>query len=179
MGSYSFWFYGKDDKGRPLDANILKAAEQIAPTLARYREHEVGCDSTINTLLQSAIEAASRAKRTKPIDNPIGYLTFSYKRIVDRFLHRGQKIVSVDDTRLGDLSDAQGNTSFEDEIHLRLFLEKVIESMDSDTRQIFDWRFRGYSMKKIAKELCITPNTLSARYMRGVKRAIKQVSKDG
>ena len=178
MGAYRFWFYGKDDKGRPLDANILRAAEEIAPTLARYREHEIGCDSTINTLLQSAIEAASRAKRMKPIGNPIGYLTFAYKRIVDRFLHRGQKIVSVDDKRLGELSDAQGNTSFENQIHLRLFLEKVIDSMDSDTRQIFDWRLRGYSMKKIAKELRITPNTLSARYMRGVKRAMKQVAEE-
>ena len=176
MSRYRFWIHKKDDKGRPLDEKIVKAAEEVAPTLARYRQHEIRCESTTNAMLQAAVEAASRAKRTKPIDNPIGYLTFAYKRIVDRFLNREKKLVPVDDTFLEDLSNSRGNTSFEEVLHNRLLLEKLLNSMDTETRQVFDWRLRGFSMNEIAKELRITPNSLSARYTRGLKKAMNKLS---
>ena len=176
MSRYRFWIHKKDDKGRPLDEKIVKAAEEVAPTLARYRQHEIRCESTTNAMLQSAVEAASRAKRTKPIDNPIGYLTFAYKRIVDRFLNREKKLVPVDDTFLEDLSNSRDNTSFEEVLHNRLLLEKLLNSMDTETRQVFDWRLRGFSMNEIAKELRITPNSLSARYTRGLKKAMNKLS---
>jgi len=176
MARYWFWIHKKDGKGRPLDESVVKAAEQLAPTLARYRQHEIRCESTTNTMLQSAVEAASRAKRTRPIENPIGYLTFAYKRIVDRFLNRQRKVVAVDNTFLEDLLNARDSVSFEDLIHDRLFLEKLIDSMDTETRQICEQRMRGYSMNEIAKELGITPNSLSARYNRGVKKAMQKVS---
>lgn len=176
MSRYRFWIHKRDDKGRPLDEKIVQAAEEIAPTLARYRQHEIRCESTTNEMLQSAVEAASKAKRMKPIDNPIGYLTLAYKRIVDRFLNRQRKLVSVDDTFLEDLSNARDNASSEELIHTRLFLEKLIDSMDTETREICERRMRGYSMSEIAKELRITPNCLSARYTRGVKKAMQKVS---
>ena len=33
MARYRFWIHDKDRKGQPLDENILKTAEEIAPTL--------------------------------------------------------------------------------------------------------------------------------------------------
>jgi O-6-methylguanine DNA methyltransferase len=57
--------------------------------------------ATANRLLQSAVEAASKAKRTRPIENPTGYVTFAYRRLVDKFLRRQSRIVPVDDAFLG------------------------------------------------------------------------------
>src|SRR5215510_8141613 len=88
MARYRFWIHDKDRKGRPLDEDILKTAEGLAPTLTRYREQEIDCESTSNEMLQSAVEAASMARRRNHIENPPGYLTQIYKRIVDRFLDR-------------------------------------------------------------------------------------------
>lgn len=168
MFGYRFWIHKKDDNGRPLDENIVKAAEEAATTLARYRQHEIRCESTINAMLQSAVEAASKAKRKKAIDNPIGYLTLAYKRIVDRFLKRRRKLVTVDDTFLEDLVNASGIISFEEWIHNRLLLEKLINSMDTETRRICNLMSQGYSMNEIAKQLHISANCLSKRHGRGV-----------
>ena len=98
MGRYRFWVHDKDKKGQPLDEKILKAADEIGPDLARYSQQEVDCESTSNGMLQSAVEAASKATQGTQIENPPGYLTSVYKHIVDRFLARKKKLVPVDDS---------------------------------------------------------------------------------
>ena len=61
MARYRFWFHDRDKDGKPINPDILEAAEEIAPTLARYREEEIDCESTSNDILQAAVEAASNA----------------------------------------------------------------------------------------------------------------------
>ena len=173
MARYRFWIHDKDRKGQPLDENILKTAEEIAPTLTRYRRHEIDCESTSNDILQSAVEAASKAKRRNQVDNPPGYLTSIYKRIVDKFLDREQKLVPVDDAFLEDLANVGQARSFEDVIHNRLLMQRLIDEMDPETRQICGWRLEGYSEAEIAKLLNTTPNAVSVRYTRGFKKAAK------
>jgi RNA polymerase sigma factor (sigma-70 family) len=173
MARYRFWIHDKDRKGQPLDENILKTAEEIAPTLTRYRRQEIDCESTSNDILQSAVEAASKAKRRNHVDNPPGYLTSIYKRIVDKFLDRQQKLVPVDDAFLEDLANVGQVRSLEDVIHNRLLMERLIDAMDAETRQICTWRLEGYSEAEIAKLLNTTPNAISVRYTRGFKKAAK------
>jgi RNA polymerase sigma factor (sigma-70 family) len=173
MARYRFWIHDKDRKGQPLDENILKTAEDIAPTLTRYRRQEIDCESTSNDILQSAVEAASKAKRRNHVDNPPGYLTSIYKRIVDKFLDRQQKLVPVDDAFLEDLANVGQVRSLEDVIHNRLLMERLIDAMDAETRQICTWRLEGYSEAEIAKLLNTTPNAISVRYTRGFKKAAK------
>ena len=175
MGRYRFWVHDKDKTGQPLDDKFLKAADEIGTDLARYRHQEIDCESTSNAMLQSAVEAASKATRGTPIENPPGYLTSVYKHIVDRFLARKKKLVAVDDSFLEDLANSEFAASFEDTIHSRLLVEKLLNAMDPDTRQICQWRLQGYSMHEIAKELHITPNCLSVRYTRGLKKAGKDI----
>src|SRR6185295_3713055 len=115
------------------------------------------------------------ATRVSQIENPIGYLTSVYKHLVDRFLARKKKLVPVEDSFLEDLANSEFSASFEDAIHSRLLLEKLLNAMDPDTRQICQWRLEGYSMHEIAKELQVTPNCLSVRYTRGLKKAAKEV----
>jgi RNA polymerase sigma factor (sigma-70 family) len=175
MGRYCFWIYNKDDKGRPLDENIVKAAEEVTPTLTRYRYKEIGCESMINSMLQSAVEAASKAVHKNPIMNPAGYVVSVYERIVDRWVEREKRVVCVDDAFLEHLANGTNTVSFEELIHDQLVLRKLIDNMDPDTRQIFIWRMQGYSVNEIAKELSVTPNCVSVRHTRGVKKAIKKV----
>jgi RNA polymerase sigma factor (sigma-70 family) len=176
MAPYRFWINDKDTKGQPLDEGLLKTAKEIAPTLTRYRQQEIDCESTSNEMLQSA-EAASKATRRNHIDNPPGYLTSIYKRIVDKFLDRKQKLVPVDDEFLEDLANAGHASSFEEMIHDRLLLEQLINSMDPETRQICSWRLEGYSEAEIAKLLNTTPNAISVRYTRGFKKAARHALK--
>jgi RNA polymerase sigma factor (sigma-70 family) len=177
MARYRFWIHDKDRKGRPLDESILKTAESIAPTLTRYRQQEIDCESTSNDMLQTAVEAASMAGRKNHIENPPGYLTQIYKRIVDRFLDREQKLVPVDDEYLEDLANAGHASSVEDVIHNRLLMQRLISAMDEETRQICNWRLEGYSEAEIARLLNTSPNAVSVRYTRGFKKAIKQALK--
>jgi hypothetical protein len=100
MARYLFWLHDKDRKGVPIDKTILKMADEISRDLARYRQEEVDCESTSNAMLQSAVEAASQATQNSRIENPPGYLTSVYKRIVDKFLLRKQRLVLVDDSFL-------------------------------------------------------------------------------
>ena len=173
MARYSFWIHDRDGKGQPLDKNIIRAAQEIAPALTRYRQQEIDCESTSNDMLQSAVEAASKATRRNHIENPPGYLTSIYKRIVDKFLDRERKLVAVDEEFLEDLANAGQSSSFEDVIHNRLLLERLIDAMDPETRQICSWRLEGYSEAEIAKLLNTTPNAVSVRYTRGFKKAAK------
>src|SRR5438093_2256662 len=149
MARYRFWFHDRDKKGQPLNADVLKAAEEIAPTLARYRQNEIDCESTSNDILQDAVEATSKATRKNHIANPAGYLASVYKRFVDKSLEHKKKLISVDDVFLEDLANSEHAPSFEEWMHNRLILEQVLDLMDPDTRRICRWRLAGYSELQI------------------------------
>jgi RNA polymerase sigma factor (sigma-70 family) len=175
MARYRLWLFEKDRKGRPIDKAILKIAEEIGPDLAPSGQKKVDCESTSNGMLQSALEGVSQATQNTTIENPPGYLTSVCKRIVDKFLARKKRLVLADDSFLEVLANTEGAGSFEDAMHDRLFVEKILKAMDPDTRRICHWRLQGYSMREIAKELKITPDCLSVRYTRGLKKAASDV----
>ena len=172
---YRFWFHNKDDKGRPLDERLLKAAEEIAPAVTRYRQEELDCESTANELLQEAIEAGSKAKRAKPIENPRAYITSVYHRFVDNRLNRLNKVVLVDDEILEDLVNTGRVESFERLVHNHLLLEKLMDLMDPRTRQICDLILQGYTQKEIAKDLGMSPNSLTVEFNRGLSKTAKRI----
>lgn len=175
MARYRFWFNDKDSNGQPLDKNVLETAEKIAPVLTRYRHQEIDCESTCNDMLQEAVEAASRATQRNPVTNLAGYLARIYKHIVDNFLERKNKLIPVDDDFLETLANAQHAPSFEEWMHNRLVLEKLMKSVDRETRLIWGWRIAGYSESEIAKRLGTTANTVSMRVTRGIREAAKNL----
>jgi len=170
MARYQFWIHDKDRHGQPLDEKILKAAEDIGPSLTRYRHEEIRCEATANEILQAAVEAASKATRNTLIENPRGYITSVYKRFVDKFISHHERLVPVDSEFLEDLANTQPVNSFEEFILNRLLMEKIIKTMDPETRQIFNWKSVGYSVTEIAKELRVRPNLVSLRFTRGMQK---------
>ena len=175
MAHYRFWFHDKDRHGQPLDQNVLKTAEEIAPVLTNYRYEEIDSKSTCNEMLQEAVEAASRATRRHFIANLAGYIARIYKRIVDQFLDHKNKVVPVDDEFLEILANAQYALSFEEWMHNRLDLEKLEESIDPETRRIWDWRKEGYTQAEIARQLGMTENAISMRLIRAFREAAKDL----
>jgi RNA polymerase sigma factor (sigma-70 family) len=171
MARYRFWFHDRDKNGQPLDAKILKVAQEIPPKLCRYRQSEIDSDATANDLLQSAIEAASDAIRRRAIENPAQYLASTYKDLVDRFLGRSKELIAVDDDFLETLLDSDRAPSFEEWMNNRLTLEKLLKLMNADARQICCWRLEGYSEAEIATNLGMTPNAVSVRLTRGLREA--------
>jgi len=175
MARYRFWFHDKDRNGKPLDERILKAAEELAPSLTRYRHDEIESQSTANDILQDAVEAASKVTLTKGITNPEGYLTSIYKRLVDKALERNKKLIAVGYEFLDRLANTEYRTSFEDWMHNRIVLEQLMKLMDPDTRRICLWRCYGFSEREIAKKLQTTPNAVSVRFTRGYKEALQKL----
>jgi RNA polymerase sigma factor (sigma-70 family) len=175
MARYRFWFHNKDRNGKPLDERILKAAEELAPSLTRYRHEEIESKSTANDILQDAVEAASKVTLSKRITNPEGYLTSIYKRFVDKFLERNKRVIAVGDGFLERLANTEYTTSFEDWMHNRIVLEQLMKLMDPDTRRICLWRCHGFSEREIAKKLRTTPNAVSVRFTRGYKEALEKL----
>src|SRR5581483_4060991 len=146
MGRYELWIYDKDEEGRPLDRPVLKAAEEIGSTLVQYRQNEIDCDSTANAILQSAVEAASKASRKHKIRNPRAYLVSVYRHLVDNFLDQQRQWLPSGDAVLENLANKTQQVSWEDAVIDRLSLRKVMDAMDAETRQICHWRLQGYSI---------------------------------
>ena len=178
MGRYRFWIYDKDDKGKPLDENIVKAAEELTPVLSRYRSKEIGCESVINTLLQRAVEAASKAIHKTPIRNYAGYLVAIYRRVADKHIDRESRVICVEDGFLEHLANAANTVSLEEMIHNRLLVRTVMDKMDPQSRLIFIWKLEGYSVSEIAKELSVTPNCVSVRYGRAKAKVTNSILGD-
>ena len=180
MDRYRFWIHDKDENGLPLDPQIMRAAEEILDALAKYREEEIQDESAINTMLQSAVEAASKANRNNRIRNPAGYIVKVYHRIVDHFLDEERRCISVDDVVLEKLANAAlAPKDSERAIHNQLILRKLMDAMDEETRKVCDWRLQGVSMNKIAKHLGVPRPLLSKRYGRGVKKAEAKILGQG
>jgi hypothetical protein len=174
MPRYRFWIYPKDADGRPLEDVILKAAEENITILTRYREKEIGCESMINTLLQSVVEAASKAHRRRAIQNPIAYLRSAYQHRADKLLDRQKRIVGIDSAWL-ELPRMVWSVSLEEDIHRRLVLEKILRVMDRDMCQVARLLLAGYSVNEIGRTLSKDPRRLYFRYRRELQKALKKI----
>jgi len=170
MSLYELWLNEIDEKGNPLDTEILKAARELSPAFLRYRQREIGCESLTNTIAQAAVEAASKAAHCQPIENPRAYLFSVFTRKMNRVLDRQARNVALDDLPDDNFSKIM-KTPNEKPIERHLSLLELLDCMDVETRRISNLRFQGYSMKEIAQRLSITRNCLSVRYRRGLVQA--------
>ena len=176
MSPYQLWLSETDKDGKPLDPQILKAAQELGATFFGYRQREIGCESLTNTIAQAAVEAASKATHGRPVENPRAYLLSVFTRKMNRFLERQARHIALDDLSNENFNKTM-KTPNDKPVEHQLSLLELMDCMDEETRRISNLRFQGYSMTEIAQQLSISSNTLSARYRRGIARATANLRK--
>jgi RNA polymerase sigma factor (sigma-70 family) len=166
------WVSPIDDHHTPVDPDFLQAAGHIGLDFFLYRARELNDDSRAMELVESAVHRASRARKSRPVENPVAYLFRTFTHLVDKELERARRFQSLTDGLLNTVGERESEKPEIDLDRLILWRE-VLESVDETTRWVL-WRLRnGFSINEIADALGIPPNTLSKRLSR-VRRDLKK-----
>lgn len=173
---YALWISDKDENGVPIDPQFIEAAYALEHSFFSYRQRELGCESVTATLIQSAVNAASRAAHSKPVDNPTAYLMTVFTRKVDRYLAHSGVEVAVEDEFIEDLSArTRDYNAWTKRLENHILLGEVKSYMDAWTRSVCNMRAAGYSFEEVARDLREPTNRVMVRYWRGLKRAADSV----
>jgi hypothetical protein len=170
MSQYELWLVPTDEKQNPLDPEILRAALEAGSIFFLYTGSSL-CESGTDTIAQPAVEAVLEAAQSPPVGNNREYLLSTFARKVNGFLDQQPKNVPLDPSSPGSLMQTI-NSASDRSIERHLSILEIIVCMDDETRRVANLRFRGHSMTEIAGRLHVTPKCLSARYARGIGRAI-------
>lgn len=175
---YTLWVCDRDESGEPVDPQFIEAAYALESSLFSYRRREIGCESVTADLIQSSVNAASRAAHSKPVENPPAYLYSVFTRKVDKYLASRGFEISVGDDFIEDLGvkDADRPPTAE-ELDERILMREVKAQMDDWTRQVCNMRINGYSIEEIARGLGEPTNRVAVRYSRGISKAANRVIK--
>jgi DNA-directed RNA polymerase specialized sigma24 family protein len=175
---YTLWISDREKNGAPVDPMFIDAAYRLAPQLFTYRQEEIGCESVTATLIQSSVNAASRAAADGVVGNPLGYLLTVFMRKVDRFLSRSQMEVTVADDFLEDAANREEReTGVETILNNRILVERALNMMSPDVQELCDLHIiHGVPMAEIARMKGEPMNRLAVRLSRGLKRVAKALS---
>jgi len=140
--------------------------------LARYRASEITDEAEIESLIEEAAYRASRAAHEKTLDNPASYLFKIYTHLVDRKLRRTVKHFGMEAQVLSQIAHS-GNP----EITLvnSLTREKVFNSMDEKSRDLWERRLVGYGLDELAAEEGQSVDYLGKRLRRATERAMRRL----
>ncbi|MCE5306098.1 MAG: hypothetical protein LLG20_00495 [Acidobacteriales bacterium] len=166
------WVSPVDDQATPVDPAFLQAAERIGGDFFLYRARELNDGSRALELAEKAVHKASRARKSRPVEDPVAYLFRTFTNMVDAELERSRRFRSLSD----DVMRAVGRrdrTGSQREVDRSLEWQEVLDSVD-ETMQFVLWQlYWGFSIKEIADEIGVTPNTLSQRLSRMRKQLKK------
>jgi DNA-directed RNA polymerase specialized sigma24 family protein len=178
LSRYTLWIADKDESGASVDPKFVSAAYDLAPRLFSYRQEEIGCESVTATLIQSSVNAASRAAHLVAIENPFGYLLTAFTRKVDRFLSRSQAEVPVEDEFLEDAASRQERAdAVITLLHNRILAERALSMMSPSVQELCNLHIiHGLPMDAIAEMKGEPRNRLAVRLSRGLKRVAKALS---
>jgi hypothetical protein len=167
---YELWLVETDEEQNPLDPEILRAAREAGSIFFLYTESAL-CESGTDTIGQPAVEAALEAGQSRAVDDKREYLLSTLARKINGFFDQQPKNVSLDASSPSSLIEVT-NSASDPSIECHPSILELIVCMDNETRHVANLRFRGHSMTEIARRLRVTPKCLSARYVRGISRAI-------
>lgn len=177
---YALWISDSDKSGAPVNQIFIDAAYELAPRLFTYRQEEIGCESVTATLIQSSVNAASRAAARGVVDNPLGYLLTVFVRKVDQFLSRSQMEVTVADDFLEDAANREEpENAVETILNNRILVEQALKMMPPNVQELCDLHIiHGLPMEEIARMKGEPRDRLAVRLSRGLKRIAKAMSVD-
>lgn len=172
------WVSPVDDQAAPVDSVFLEAAEKIGGDFFLYRARELNDGSRALELAERAVHKASRARKARPVEDHVAYLFRTFTNMVDEELERSRRFVSLSDDIMLAVArrDRRGPQR---EIDRSLEWREVLDSVDADMQFVL-WRlYWGFSIKEIAKELGVLPNTLAQRLSRMRRQLKKPLDRDG
>jgi RNA polymerase sigma factor (sigma-70 family) len=169
-GRRLIWIPPTDGDGNPVDPRFETAAYQLAGYALRYRHGELPDEAVAASLLEEAVQRASRSARTHAVINPRVYLLRAFKRLVDERIRVERRTTPTDPTVL-DQTITDRHRS--EDIERAILLREVYAQMDERTRQVVLAVVAGKTIEQIARDLQVTPNTVSQRLKNGYARLRK------
>jgi DNA-directed RNA polymerase specialized sigma24 family protein len=163
-----FWISPTDERGIPVDKEFAEAAYRKANHLRRYRSRELRDEAIRANLVETAVYKCSRAQREEPLGDIAGYLFLTFKRLVDEWIARDQRIQHHPDVQLDRYNSPK--PSFGD-LDAAVARREALDAMDAESRWAWERRLVGFQVQEIARELNITPDCLSTRLRRGMEQA--------
>lgn len=164
------WVSPVDEKNQPADPVFIEAAYQIGGGFFFYRARELNDDGRAIELVERAVHLASRARKSRPVAEPQAYLFRTYTNLVDAEIARYRRIVPLTDKLLWELA-GRAAPSIEQDIDRETDWKRVLESLDPTVRMVYERLRQGRTVREIALEMGIKPNTLVQR----IHRARKQI----
>ena len=151
-----FWINDKDERGQPLDAEVLCAAERIwaqVVVLTRSRLHDVSRSAEILEATAAAVSRALRRRSAEPAVRDIdAYLLYAFIRRLHKIAAKESRLESGHSSHmLAHFAARTGPQS--SEVDAEIQLRELLSYMDFRTRGMFALRCEGYSWKQIAEQL--------------------------
>lgn len=174
---FLLWVSPVDDRGCPVDPVFIQAAERIGGDFLRYRCREINDSSRAMELAERAVHRASRAKKKRPVEDPVAYLFRTFTNLVDEEIERGKRFLSLSDEVLHAIGRRHA-TEEAAQVETAIFWRETLDCVDETMRWVL-WRlYWGFSVNEIAEELRIPPNTLSKRLSRARKCLKKTLDRE-
>lgn len=168
----ALWVSPVDEYAAPVDSLFLEAAEKIGGDFFHYRARELNDGSRALELAERAVHKASRARKSRPVEDAVAYLFRTFTNMVDEELERARRFVSLSDDVMLAVA-RRDRTGPQREMDRSLEWREVLDSVDQEMQFVL-WRlYWGFSIKEIAKELRVLPNTLAQRLSR-MRRQLKK-----
>ena len=166
-----FWIHPVDEEGFEVDPRFVEAAHQRARDLRTYRGGELLDDAVRAELVETAVYAASRARRDDPVRDPKRYVFTIFARLVDERIAKDRLLTHQAPEELEQLSVASpvGPPSIE----RRILCDEILDAMEPEDRWAWERRVLGYEVREIATELNVTADCLSTRMRRGLREAAR------
>jgi hypothetical protein len=150
-----FWINDKDERGQPLDAEVLRAAERIwarVVVLTRSRLREVSRSAEILEATAIAVSRALCRRPAEPVHDIDAYLLYAFIRRLHKIAAKESRLQSGHSSHMLAYFAARTGpqpSGVDAEIQLR----ELLSYMDFRTRRMFALRCEGYSWKQIAEQL--------------------------
>ena len=173
--SDSIWIPDTDAKGTPADPSFVRAAYLNAKHFLRYRASEMRDSARRAELLEAAVFRASKAKKTKPVEDCGRYLFKIYSALVNKELARSPRMINKEPETLDFLATALSSSNVESEITERIYRAELLNAIPPKARWIWERRLAGFALGELAKELNVSADTLDARQRRGLRDALKRL----
>jgi len=176
----TLWIPPHDKLGKPIDADLLAAAQQNWRRVIAYAKR-LGQDASIAAEeLEGAVHSLSSLIERHPrfrerIKNLDDYVFWVAAHRLNRSAAKEPAVKYVGS--LDDLNSLRGtqDSNWVSRLEDELFLKELTGYMNERTRCLFSLRQMGWSWEDIGRNFGVSANVVQVQFNRGVARARKRI----